>query len=56
MFAENDHILVPGNTFTIEPGIYISGTGGIRIEDDIYITADGAESLTNLERGLFRVS
>jgi len=56
MFAENDHILVPGNTFTVEPGIYISGIGGVRIEDDMYITEDGAESLTTLERDLFRVS
>jgi Xaa-Pro aminopeptidase len=55
MFAENDYILVPGNTFTVEPGIYISGTGGVRIEDDMYITTDGAESLTTLSRELFRV-
>lgn len=55
MFAENDYVLVPGNTFTVEPGIYISGTGGVRIEDDMFITADGAESLTTLSRELFSV-
>jgi Xaa-Pro aminopeptidase len=55
MFAENDYLLVPGNTFTVEPGIYISGTGGVRIEDDMLITPDGAESLTTLPRELFRV-
>jgi len=55
MFAENDYQLVPGNTFTVEPGIYISGTGGVRIEDDMLITADGAESLTTLPRELFRI-
>ena len=55
MFAENDYLLVPGNTFTVEPGIYISGTGGVRIEDDMLITADGAESLTTLPRELFRI-
>jgi Xaa-Pro dipeptidase len=44
--------LVPGTTFTIEPGIYLAGVGGVRIEDDIVITADGAESLTTFEREL----
>ena len=55
MFAENEYMLVPGNTFTVEPGIYISGTGGVRIEDDMLITIDGAESLTTLPRELFLV-
>jgi Xaa-Pro aminopeptidase len=39
-------------TFTIEPGIYIPGEFGIRIEDDIVITPDGAESLTAFKRDL----
>ncbi len=41
-----------GNTFTIEPGIYIPGFGGVRIEDDMVITAQGAESLTTYDREL----
>jgi Xaa-Pro dipeptidase len=41
-----------GATFTIEPGIYISGLGGVRIEDDMVITPNGAESLTTFERDL----
>ncbi|MCD4672791.1 MAG: Xaa-Pro peptidase family protein [Anaerolineaceae bacterium] len=53
MFGENDFLLVPGVTFTVEPGIYVSGTGGVRIEDDLVITADDAESLTTLPRELF---
>ena len=44
--------LVAGNTFTVEPGIYIPGVGGVRIEDDVLITDDGAESLTTYDREL----
>ncbi len=42
--------LEPGMTFTVEPGIYLPGVGGIRIEDDMVITTSGAESLTSLSR------
>jgi Xaa-Pro aminopeptidase len=44
--------LAPGTTFTIEPGVYVVGRCGVRIEDNIVITADGAESLTTFEREL----
>jgi len=50
--AGNDLLLAPGMTFTVEPGIYLPGRGGVRIEDDLVITADGAESLSDLPRHL----
>lgn len=48
----NDVPLLPGHCFTIEPGIYLPGLGGVRIEDDMIMEADGARSLTSLQRGL----
>jgi Xaa-Pro dipeptidase len=44
--------LVTGNTFTVEPGIYLPGHGGVRIEDDMLMTDTGAESLTTYDREL----
>ncbi|MFH1747078.1 MAG: Xaa-Pro peptidase family protein [Planctomycetota bacterium] len=41
-------ILKPGMVFTIEPGIYVPGVGGVRIEDDVLVTDDGCEVLTSL--------
>ena len=38
--------LQPGMVFTVEPGIYVPGLGGVRIEDNIAITADGVDVLT----------
>lgn len=44
--------LQPGMTFTIEPGIYLSGKLGVRIEDDVVVTADGVRVLTQFSREL----
>ena len=45
-------VLQPGMTFTVEPGIYIPGKGGVRIEDNMVVTEAGGESLTSFDRNL----
>lgn len=44
--------LLPGTTLTIEPGIYLEGVGGVRIEDDVLVTETGGHSLTTFGRDL----
>jgi Xaa-Pro aminopeptidase len=40
---------------TIEPGVYIEGTGGIRIEDDVWVQDGGAETLSQARRELLEL-
>jgi Xaa-Pro aminopeptidase len=44
--------LVPGMCFSVEPGIYLPGRFGVRIEDIVTVTADGSRRLNATDRGL----
>ena len=47
--------LEPGNVITIEPGVYVPGVGGIRIEDDVAVHAEKTEVLTRVPRDLIEI-
>lgn len=44
---QTDVLLQPGMVMTVEPGIYLPGVGGVRIEDDVLVTDNGADVLSN---------
>lgn len=48
----SDFELAPGMVLTVEPGIYIPGWGGVRVEDDVLVTQSGCEILTKSPRAL----
>jgi Xaa-Pro dipeptidase len=50
--GDNEQKLVAGMTYTVEPGIYLRGGNGVRIEDDVVITEEGAVSLSTMTREL----
>jgi Xaa-Pro aminopeptidase len=56
LVAGNDETAVAGNTFSCEPGIYLEGRYGVRIEDAVLCTADGGGSLNQAPRELRTVS
>lgn len=55
MAESNTTPLEVGNVFTVEPGIYLPGRGGVRIEDDVVVTPGGHRSLTTISRELIRL-
>ena len=53
--GSNETILEPGMCFSIEPGIYIPGEVGVRIEDCVYVTEDGCEPFTLMDKELYTI-
>ena len=53
--SSNDEILKPGMTFSVEPGIYVPGVAGVRIEDLVLVTEDGHEVLNHFTKDLIEV-
>jgi Xaa-Pro aminopeptidase len=54
--AGSDAVVPEGAVVTVEPGVYVPGLGGVRIEDMVEVTAEGCHLLSTLERDLAVVS
>ena len=53
--TESSDTLVAGNVVTVEPGVYLAGRFGIRIEDDVVVTDDGIENPVGFTKELLTV-
>ena len=55
MSTESTDTLATGNVVTVEPGVYLEGRAGIRIEDDVAVTNGGIENFTGFRKDLISV-
>ena len=55
IMAGNERKLEPGMAFSVEPGVYLPGEFGMRLEDVIVVTEDGGESVNNGQHDLITV-
>ncbi|MFO7676196.1 MAG: Xaa-Pro peptidase family protein [bacterium] len=53
--ARSRHVLAPGDVLTVEPGIYLPGLGGVRIEDMVAVTRTGRRNLTRSPKDVVRI-
>jgi Xaa-Pro aminopeptidase len=53
--TQSNELVREGMVFTIEPGAYVDGVGGVRLEDDVLVTAEGCDVLTTTSRDLLVV-
>ena len=53
--TESTDTLAPGNVVTVEPGIYLEGRAGIRIEDNVVVTENGFDNYTGFRKDLITV-